>query len=193
MKAKNNMIEVVKELNKLGYTEELRIMGEKLYWVEKSSKYNADQFEIDYAYRFESSDTPEDSSLIYGISIPKKGIKGILIDVFDTFSSLEENFVINKILAVKPTLLTHEDSNLDLKFGFVPKVHKSKFNEDPHRYVLRKDFPDFPACPFGQSFSMLGYDNKLEEYVWLTTSILRDKRLNTVQYKQESTSNSVIN
>jgi|SRR5690606_22405807 len=183
MKSKNNIIAVVQELNKLGYTEEFRISGEKLYWVGKSVKYNSDQFEIDHAYRFESSDTPEDSSLIYGISIPRKGIKGILIDVFDTFSSLEESFVINKILAAEPTLLTHEDSNLDLKFGLVPKVHKSKFNEDPHRYVLRKGFPDFPACPFGQSFSMLGYDNKLEEYVWLTTSILKDERLKTVQYR----------
>jgi hypothetical protein len=192
MKAKNNMIEVVKELNKLGYTEEFRVIGEKVYWVGKSTKYNSDQFEIDHAYRFESSDNPEDSSLIYGISIPKKGIKGILIDVFDTLSSLGENFVINKILSVETTLLTHEDSNLDLKFGLVPKVHKSKFNEDPHRYILRKDFPDFPACPFGQSFSMLGYDKKLEEYVWLTTSILRDERLKTVHYKPESNSNNIL-
>ena len=84
------------------------------------------------------------------------------------------------------TLLTPEDSNSDLKFGFLPKVHKSKFNEDPHRYVLRKGFPDFPPCPFGQSFSMLGYDNQLKEYVWLTTRILKDKRLETVNYKAEA-------
>ena len=184
MKGKSNIVEVVYELDELGYTEEFRIIGEKLYWVEKSVKYNADQFEIDHAYRLESSDTAEDSSLIYGISIPKKGIKGILIDAFNTLSSLEDNFVIHKIRSAETTLLTQEDGNSDLKFGILPKVHKSKFNEDPHRYVLRKDFPDFPACPFGQSFSMLGYDIKLKEYVWLVTSILRDERLKTVPYKQ---------
>src|SRR5690606_16264889 len=183
MKSKNNMIEVIKELNALGYTEEFKVMGDKLYWVGKSVKYNYDQFEVDHAYRFESSDTPEDTSLIYGITIPKKGVKGILFDVFDAISSLEENFVVNKILSVEPMLLTHQDSNSELKSCFIPKVHKSNFNEDPHRYELRKDFPDFPACPFSESFSMLGFDNKLEEYVWLTTSILRDTRLNTVHFK----------
>lgn len=184
MSGKNNIVDVVGELGKLGYSEEFRAMGEKLYWVEKSVKYNADQFEIDHAYRFESPDTPEDSSLIYGISILKKGIKGTLIDVFDTLDSLEDNFVIHKIRSAKTTLLTHEDSDSELKFGLLPKVHKSKFNEDPHRYVLRKDFPDFPPCPFAQSFSMLGYDNKLNKYVWLTTSILKDERLETVPYKE---------
>lgn len=186
MKGKSNIVEVIYELDELGYTEEFRIMGEKLYWVEKSVTYNADQFEIDHAYRLESSDTAEDSSLIYGISIPKKGIKGILIDAFNTLSSLEDNFVIHKIRSAETTLLTQEDGNSDLKFGILPKVHKSKFNEDPHRYVLRKDFPDFPACPFGQSFSMLGYDIKLKEYVWLVTSILRDERLKTVPYNNSN-------
>lgn len=184
MRGKNNIVAIVDELGKLGYSEEFRTRGEKLYWVGKSVKYNADQFEIDHAYRLESADAPEDSSLIYGISIPKKGIKGILIDVFDALSSLEDNFVIHKIRSAKTILLTHEESNSDLKFGLLPKVHKSKFNEDPHRYVLRKDFPDFPPCPFAQSFSMLGYDNKLKEYVWLTSSILKDERLKTVLYKK---------
>ena len=184
MNPKNNIVEVVYDLDKLGYTEEFRITGEKLYWVEKSVKYNADQFEVDHAYRFESPDTPEDTSLIYGISIPKKGIKGILIDVYDTLSSLEDNFVVHKIRSAAPTLLTPEDGASDLKFGILPKVHKSKFNEDPHRYVLRIGFPDFPPCPFAQHFSMLGYDNKLKEYVWLTTRILKDKRLETIHYKQ---------
>jgi hypothetical protein len=45
------------------------------------------------------------------------------------------------------------------KYG-VPKVFKSEFNEDPDRYVLRKGFPDFPECPYGESFSMLGYDTQ---------------------------------
>jgi hypothetical protein len=184
MEGKNNMIETVKELNKVGYTEDFRLTGEKLHWVAKDVNYGADQFKIDYAYRFESSETPEDTSLVYAISIPKKGIKGLLLDVLDTFNSLPDNFVNNKITNTETTLLTHDDSNDSLKFGFVPKVHKSKFNENPHRYELRKNYPDFPACPFGQSFSMLGYDKELGQYVWLVTSIIKDKRLLENDYKK---------
>ncbi|KAA2217391.1 MULTISPECIES: hypothetical protein [Flavobacteriaceae] len=183
MEAKNNMIETVKELNSVGYTEDFRLTGEKLHWVAKNVDYNADQFEVDYAYRFESSDTPEDTSMVYAVSIPKKGTKGVLLDVLDNFSSLPDNFVNNKVREKVPTVLTHDESNNELKFGFVPKVHKSKFNENPHRYELRKNFPDFPACPFGQSFSMLGYDKEVEQYVWLVTSIIRDERLQVNDYK----------
>lgn len=185
MDAKNNMIETVKELNVVGYTEDFRLTGEKLRWVGKNVDYDADQFVVDYAYRFESSETPEDTSMVYAISIPKKGIKGVLLDVLDTFYSLPDNFVNNKIKNVEPTILQHDDTSVELKFGFIPKVHKTKFNEEPDRYVLRKDFPDFPACPFGQSFSMLGYDTGLSRYVWLTTSIIRDERLKTVEYKNQ--------
>ena len=183
MNAKNNMIETVKELNNVGYNEDFRLTGEKLHWVAKSVNYDANQFEVDYAYRFESADTPEDTSLVYAISIPNKGIKGVLLDVLNTFNPLPDNFVNNKIKGIQPTLLTHENEDNSLKFGFIPRVHKSKFNENPQRYVLRKNYPDFPACPFGQSFSMLGYDTEVNQYVWLVTSIIKDERLQTVDYK----------
>ena len=67
------------------------------------------------------------------------------------------------------------------KYG-VPKVLKSEFNEDPDRYVLRKGFPDFPECPPGESFPMLGYDTRDGRYVWLVSSILKDERLRTENY-----------
>lgn len=177
------MIETVEELNNAGYTEEFRLTGQKLRWTGKNVDYNANQFEVDSAYRFESSDASEDTSLVYAIRIPKKGIKGILIDMFDTFYSLPENFTNNKIREKEPVLLTHEDTQENLKFGFIPKVHKSKFNENPHRYVLRKNYPDFPECPVGQNFNMLGYDNELSQYVWLVSSIIKDERLKRVDYK----------
>ena len=43
-------------------------------------------------------------------------------------------------------------------------------------------YPDFPACPFGQGFTMLGYDTTDEEYVWLATKVLKDDRLQHVPY-----------
>ena len=63
------------------------------------------------------------------------------------------------------------------------KVYKREFDRDPERYVLRIDYPDFPECPFGESFSMLGFDTAEQTYVWLVTSILRDSRLNRIPYQ----------
>ena len=74
----------------------------------------------------------------------------------------------------------------DLKFGYLPRVHKNNFDEDANRYVLRKGFPDFPSCPFGGNFSMLGYDTKLERYVWLSKSIIKNENLNIIQYEHSN-------
>lgn len=57
-----------------------------------------------------------------------------------------------------------------------------------NRYVLRIGFPDFPKCPVGTAFSMLGFDEQMQQYVWLATSILKDSRLKSVEYNTESTS-----
>jgi hypothetical protein len=40
-----------------------------------------------------------------------------------------------------------------------------------------------PACPFGNSFKALGYDRISKEYVWLVTSIIKDKRLERVTFE----------
>ena len=64
----------------------------------------------------------------------------------------------------------------------MPKVYKSKFNEDPGRYELRKSYLDFPSCPYGESFSMLGYDRLENKYVWLVSSIIKDTRLEVSEY-----------
>ena len=65
------------------------------------------------------------------------------------------------------------------------KVLKNEFDQDPERFVLREDFPDFPACPFGGAFSILGFDTAEQSYVWLVTSIIRDSRLIRVPYQGE--------
>lgn len=68
------------------------------------------------------------------------------------------------------------------KYG-VRKVLKAEFNIEPGRYELREEFPDFPYCPFDNRFTILGFDKKNQEYVWLVTSILRDKRLKKISYQ----------
>lgn len=64
------------------------------------------------------------------------------------------------------------------------KVFKTEFDQEPERYVLRIAFPDFPACPFGNSFPVLGFDTATQEYVRLVKSILKDPRLMRVPYQE---------
>ncbi len=68
-----------------------------------------------------------------------------------------------------------EDSS-PMKYG-MPKIYKDIFNQNPERFELRIDYPDMPACPFGNSFKALGFDKEKREYVWMVTSIIKDDRL----------------
>jgi hypothetical protein len=65
---------------------------------------------------------------------------------------------------------------------------KNDFESEPERYVLREGFPDFPPCPFGGAFSILGFDTSEQSYVWLVTSILKDSRLIRIPYQAKTSS-----
>lgn len=75
-----------------------------------------------------------------------------------------------------------EDGDVPSRYG-LRKVYKNEFDRDPERDVLRIGYPDFRECPFGESFSMLGFDTAEQAYVWLVTSILRDSGLNRIPYQ----------
>lgn len=177
------LLEILKELQTSGYTEELRLRRKDLHLhaISKDVVLEAKDFVVDKAFRFEGSTSNEDVSELYAISSSKHDLKGVLIDEFDEFRGLPDHPLIDKLKEAEQTQHSYDDSAQEMKFG-VPKVYKSKFNEDPDRYELRKNFPDFPSCPYGNSFSMLGYDKLDNKYVWLVSSIIKDERLSTNEY-----------
>lgn len=176
-----NMVEAVTDLLKRGYDHEYRIRGGQLYDLTADKPVAAGDIRVDSAMRFESAPDAGDGSNIYAIADRKAGSKGMLIDAFDTLDQECTRELYEQLNASRPT--RHEnDGEIASRYG-VRKVFKTEFDENPERFVLRIGFPDFPPCPFGQSFSMLGFDTADQSYVWLVTSILRDSRLERVPYQ----------
>ena len=91
---------------------------------------------------------------------------------------LEET--ISEKLKVPMDMYVCEDSS-PMKYG-MPKIYKDIFNQNPERFELRIDYPDMPACPFGNSFKALGNKKEKREYIWMVTSIIKDDRLKKVVY-----------
>lgn len=180
----NNLIDAVDELFRRGYQHDFRLNEGKLFDVTTGVNVGADAISIDAAYRFEDAPGSDDHSNLYAISTLSGMTKGLLIDAFDLYQHAEDPLL--RRFNVQPMASAYDDSEeTPTKYG-VPKVFKSEFNANPNRYVLRKGFPDFPPCPFGESFSMLGYDTYEKRYVWLVTSILRDARLRTEVYTESA-------
>jgi hypothetical protein len=168
-----DMVEAVSDLLRRGYDHEYRIRDGQLY--DLTADKPVGDARVDGAMRFESAPGAGDRSKIYAIADRKGGSKGLLIDAFDALDQECSRELYEQLNANRPT---HHDNGDEIasRYG-LRKVFKKEFDGDPERFVLRIGFPDFPPCPFGQSFSMLGFDTAEQSYVWLVTSILRDSRL----------------
>jgi hypothetical protein len=176
-----DMVEAVTDLLRRGYDHEYRIREGQLYDLTADKPVAAGDARVDGAIRFESAPDAGDGSNIYAIADRKAGSKGLLIDAFDALDQECSRELYEQLNASRPT--RHDNGGeIASRYG-LRKVFKEEFEGDPERFVLRIGFPDFPPCPFGQSFSMLGFDTAEQSYVWLVTSILRDSRLERVPYQ----------
>jgi len=177
----NDMVKAVSDLLGRGYDHEYRIRDGQLYDLTADKPVAAGDVHVDSAMRFESALNAGDGSNIYAIADRKAGSKGLLIDAFDALDQECSRELYEQLNASR---LTHHDNEGEIasRYG-LRKVFKEEFDGSPERFVLRIGFPDFPPCPFGQSFSMLGFDTAEQSYVWLVTSILRDSRLESVPYQ----------
>ena len=176
-----DMIEAFSDLLRRGYDHEYRIRDGQLYDLTADKPVAAGDARVDGATRFESTPDVGDASNIYAIADRKVGSKGLLIDAVDALDQECSRELYDRLNA---NGLTRHDNGGEIasRYG-LRKVFKEEFDREPERFVLRIGFPDFPPCPFGQSFSMLGFDTAEQSYVWLVTSILRDSRLERVQYQ----------
>jgi hypothetical protein len=138
-----------------------------------------EDFEIENGFQFEIKENAVDSQYLFTIVEQATGNKGLLIDMMGL--EFFGDKPVNKKLQVPMDIYVGEAESV-YKYG-VRKVLKQEFNIEPEQYELREGFPDFPFCPFDSSFTILGFDKKNQEYVWLVTSILCDKRLKKISYQ----------
>ncbi|MBE2992673.1 hypothetical protein IFR23_11670 [Sphingomonas sp. CFBP 13603] len=178
-----DVLEAVQAFVAKGYDHEYRVKDSTLVDLELGSTIEACTIRVDAALRLESGEDGEDASNIYAITDPATGHRGLLIDAFDVFHEICPRDLSERLVADRETVAAR-DRDAPTKHG-LRKVFKDEFHRDPERYVLREGFPDFPSCPFGGGFSILGFDTAEQDYVWLVTSIIRDPRLIRVPYQGE--------
>jgi hypothetical protein len=176
-----DVVEAVSRLVNKGYDHEYRVKEGHLFDLARNSPLDPRDIHVDTALRLESGPDAGDASNIYAISDQKTHSKGLLIDAFDVFDEICDRGLAERLVENRSTKFV-EDSDVPSRYG-LRKVYKNEFDRDPERYVLRIGYPDFPECPFGESFSMLGFDTAEQTYVWLVTSILRNSRLNRIPYQ----------
>lgn len=164
------------ELNEMGYSNKFDWKEEMLVYSPKNLKLDpTDLFFVDGGYRVDAN------HIVFAINSPLYAVKGFL-----ELTKTELLTIISKGYAEfgKVDLELYNEIKTDLVINRqynMRKVRKQEF--DPERHELRKNFSDFPPCPYGHTFQALGYDKLKNEYVRFTSSILSDERLKVVEGK----------
>lgn len=184
----NDLIHVIDELRLKGYTETFIIKGNLVYSTNLNRGFREEEIIIDGAYRFDVTEDAFDTQYLFAVSLPQHRIRGVIIDLLGMYFYMEEQSVTKILRDADIVNYVFDDQDPFVKYG-LKKIMPSDFDADSKRYVLRIGFPDYPACPVGTDFTMLGFDEQTQEYVWLATSILKDSRLRKVEFTKYGTEN----
>ena len=160
-------------LKTLGYTDVLTYKDELLYLSNSEKILCATSlFFVDAGYRV-------DDIYIFALSSPLHEIKGMVLLSSNEYQKLMVSSLASKFMI---TIENKPNEVLIRRQYGMRKIVKNEF--DSSRYILRKGFPDFPACPYGHTFKMLGYDMQKKIYVRLASAILKNSSLETIEYKE---------
>lgn len=184
----NDLINVVDELRLKGYTEIFIIKDNLVYSAKLNRGFREEEVIIDGAYRFDVTEDAFDTQYLFAIYVPQYRLRGLIVDLLGTYYYMEEQPITKILRAAKMNNYIFDDQNPYEKYG-LRKITPADFDVDSKRYVLRIGYPDYPACPVGTDFTMLGFDELTQEYVWLSTTILKDRRLKKVEFEGYGTQN----
>jgi hypothetical protein len=180
-----DLVKVVDELRLKGYSDNFVIKNNLIFSTSMNRGFEEEDVIIEGAYQFDISEEAFDTQNLFAVFIPKYELRGLIIDLLGMYFYMEDPTV-SRILRTEPLVTYHfDDDEPSVKYG-LRKIAPSEFDANSNRYVLRIGFPDFPVCPVGIAFSMLGFDEQSHEYVWLVTSILTDSRLKKIEYNPKN-------
>lgn len=181
----HDLVIVVDELRLKGYSDNFVIKDNFIFSTGMNEGFEEEDVIIEGAYQFDISENAFDTQNLFAVFIPKYELRGLIIDLLGMYFYMEDQ-TISRILRKVP-LVTYifDDDEPYIKYG-LKKISPSEFDADSNRYVLRIGFPDFPECPVGIAFSMLGFDEQTQEYIWLATSILKDRPRKKVECKTKN-------
>jgi hypothetical protein len=165
--------EIKKALLKYGYHDSISFKDNALVVDDKKIVLNSDSlFFVDAGYRILHT-------YLFAISSPKHEVRGVLVLDLESYHEIvTSTFAIKFDIEVEsmPKTVT-----IRRQYG-MRKILKDEF--DPDRHILKIGFDDFPPCPYGHTFKMLGYDIKERVYVRLSSTIIKDPKLKKI-YKEK--------
>lgn len=85
-------------LRKKGYTEDFNLLENALECKAGGYTVSPDDFQIDDVFRFEGPSNPSDEAVLYAISVPRKNVKGLLVNGYGIYTDPVTNALLEKLV-----------------------------------------------------------------------------------------------
>lgn len=89
--------QTVDGLKEQGYALDFNIREECLTCHKINTVLSPDEFEIDAVYRFEGESNPDDEAVVYAISSPAYGVKGVLVNAYGMYADEVSDALVKKL------------------------------------------------------------------------------------------------
>lgn len=89
--------QTIEALRKEGYSLDFNIRQECIACHRTNTVLSPDEFEIDAVYRFEGESNPDDEAVVYAISSPRFGVKGVLVNAYGIYADGASDALIRKL------------------------------------------------------------------------------------------------
>ncbi len=97
MRTYTTLSEAINDLSKRGYTANFNIKVDCIECAEDRLRLHPDEFIIDEVYRFQEMSDLDNESILYAISSPRNGIKGLLVNAYGVYSETATTELVNKL------------------------------------------------------------------------------------------------
>jgi len=80
-----SLYEMIHQLEVRGYSENLGARVDHFEYQSGKMKLFPQDFVVDKLYRYESTSDPDDTAIVYAISSPSKGVKGVYVESYGIY------------------------------------------------------------------------------------------------------------
>ena len=93
----DTLVEALNDLNKRGYSGNLKLRENYLEESAKQLKLYPEQFKVVESYRFEGMTDPGDNSVVYAIESNEGDFKGVLVNAYGVYTDSASSELIKKL------------------------------------------------------------------------------------------------
>src|SRR6476620_3010782 len=94
----DTLSETIRTLRTKGYTEDFNLQCDRLECKVGGYTLSPHEFQVDDVFRFEGASDPGDESILYAISLPSRGVKGVLVNAYGIYSDGTTNELLEKLV-----------------------------------------------------------------------------------------------